>query len=175
MGKAKPKAKASPPPVLDPIDGPTIEARGRHAYERRAVHSNERKPYVRVTVNILDMLQQRGSLTLQQARAGEAFALDHRRIWGSPGARDSCILRIGGENHETEAEADRIIAAKKRTNRILNACGPMAYAIMVQVAIYEERLGRERTKVEIRRYDALRAGLDAAADVYGIPVYSDGA
>lgn len=176
MSKAKLKEKPTKPEPpqpepRQPIVGPTEEARAQHTFQRREVHKNDRRPYVRVTPNLLEMLKQRATITRQQAEAGGAFAQDHRMIWGSPGARDSCVQRIGGEVHETQAQAEAITRAKARTGRILNRAGPMAYAVMVQVCVYEEHLGRADRNTH--RYAAFRSGADIAADVYGIPAYRE--
>lgn len=167
-------AKPKPPIDHEPIAGPTAQTRTHGAYERQRYMDGkvERKRWTNLDSWLLAMLERRGTITLQQARAGERFSEDHLLVWGPPSTgKDSCVLRVGGVAHETIAHAERIASAKQRMHRILNCCGPEAYSKLRQVAVYEQRLGMaDRNKA---KYAALRLGLDAAAKVYGIPDYRD--
>lgn len=171
--KAKRKAQKVAAPVEQPepfvIVGPTEEARRHAAYERREVHKGERRPYVRINATLLDVLERTRILTLQHVEAGKRFAQDYARVWGS-GTRDSCVLRIGGEVHETAGQAEGWAKARARMDSVLNRAGPMAYSLLRQICVEELPLGRNRGR-NVHRYAALVSGLDACAVVYGVPEY----
>lgn len=162
-----PESSAQP---SDPITGPSTYARQHAEYERREQHKGDRRPYVRVHNTRLDLLQSRGIISRQQAEAGVRFEADHEAVWGHPSAgTDSCVPRAGGKSHETGEQAERIIRAKERMHAILNKAGPAAYAAVRRVAVYDEKLGAVRDNAQ--EYLNLAAGLNAAAAVYGVPVY----
>ena len=161
-----------PPAYPDPVQGPTPQAQAQQAYERRRLEVNGPRVFARLAASLLDVLVKNGCITKQQAQGGEYYATDHVRIWGSVSLGDSCVQRVGGVVHESEAQAEAIVYAKQRHNRILNRVGPAAYALLVQVAVFEEPLGRDRDK-GTKLYALLRHALDAAAQVYGIPQLSD--
>jgi hypothetical protein len=161
-----------PPVPPEPALGPANKLRAALAYERTrvVVDGIERKPYVRRSPTLLDTLHRAGLVSQQQAEAGKRYADDHRHVWGSGGSRDSCVLRIGGEVHETERQAEAWAKAKARMHSVLNRCGPGAYALLRRVAVFEERLGRNRG-ANVHRYRALVVALGECATVYGVPKY----
>lgn len=150
---------------------PTRRTMRQAEYEIRPIAVNGPKLAVRVSPCLVALLLRRALITNQQCEAGLRYESDHRLVWGSGGTRDSCVLPVGGVAHESDAQVQRIMQAKYRMNQILNTCGPGPYALLAQVTVYEEPLGRSRYKAEREVYNQLRAGLDAAAKVYGIPEY----
>ncbi len=153
---------------------PTKEARAQAEFEEVAADVTGAKHYRRRITCSLDMMHLRGSITRQQCEAGKRYDADHRLVWGSSG-RDSTIPPLGGMIHETNRQAEANISARARMDRVLKLCGPVPYAVLRSVAAYDERIGRQDSKKRRLRYDALRAGLDAAAEVYAVPVYADNA
>jgi hypothetical protein len=150
----------TPPP---PTMAPTPEARQHGRYARG---DGPRAPFVNYGSTLLGKMAWAKSITTRQRNGGEAFAATHRLAWGSS-TRDSTQPTIGGVSHETEAQAARMVARRGKLNAVLNRCGPAAYAVLVQVAVYEQALGRSRG-VALPRYDALRAGLDACAAEFDV-------
>lgn len=167
--RKKPHQPPIPPSYLEPVQGPTEAAQAHQPYERVRMTPNGPRVFQRAAPSLLDVLLRNRSITRQQADAGKRFAEDHRIIWGSSGARDSCVQRIGGEVYESETQADAIVRAKQRHNRVLNRIGPAAYALLKNIAVHEDvTMGRSDTVEGARRYRLLRHALDTAADVYGV-------
>jgi hypothetical protein len=169
----KRKKRPAPPPMPyvqpeAPMDKPEALVLDRGGYERRQVEQLGRRIYVNTGENLVSRLLRLATITRQQAEACFIFERDHLVVWGSHGARDSCVLRIGGEEYETDSMVGGIIRSKARMHAILNRAGPGPYALLRQVAVYGERLGKDAGR-NARRYAALRAAMDAAADVYGVP------
>lgn len=130
------------------------------------------KAYVRTNSTLLDVLASKGVITRQMSEAGKRYAKDHKRVYGSNGARDSCVPPIGGEAFETITQAAMFTRAKDRMNRILNICGPGPYVLVRRICAFEEAIGDDRYGPS-RLYDELRIGLMACAKVYGVPDYED--
>lgn len=146
---------------------PTKETRAQAAYEEVRADTEGAKHYRRRHNCLLDVLEARKSVTKQQAEAGRRYDVDHRLVWGTAG-RDSTIPPIGGVVHETDAQADRIIKAKARMNRVLNMVGPAAFKFLRSVAAFDQPIGRQDSKAQVERYALLKLALDAAAEVYGV-------
>lgn len=150
---------------------PTREARAQARYEEVTADTKGAKHFRRKFNCLLDMLEGRKTISKQRAEAGRRFAVQYRVIWGSGGARDSCIPPVGGVSYESDAQVEIITKFKALHNRILNMCGPGAYSILVSVSVYETPLGMaDRNK---DRYNKLKSALDAAAFVLGIPSYDE--
>lgn len=149
---------------------PPVQTMAKQGHEILRIEKHGPKVYRRTGENLLDRLARCGTITKRQAEAGHRYEEDHIKVWGSAGSRDSTIPPVGGTAHEIIPQAERIVRARDRLNRVLNLCGPGAYAVMRSVAIYGERLGRNEGATVVR-YERLRLGLDAAAEVFGVPEY----
>ena len=147
------------------IIGPTPEQMAHRPYERvrRVMSGIEVKTYVCTEPTRAASMLRSGALTERQHDAGEAWAQDNRTAFPPPSGKDSCVLRVGGISHETEAQAAKIVAARQRMNRLLGRVGANAYAVLRSVFGHDEWHGDDR------RLAALRHALDAAAEVYGVP------
>lgn len=151
---------------------PTVQARAQAAYEEVAADTKGAKHFRRKIACLLDLLESRRTITRQECEAGKRYEADHRLVWGTSG-RDSCIPPVGGVVHETEAQAERIVRAKARMTKVLAKAGPAAFALLRQVAAYEQPLGKQNTKERVGRYASLKMALNAAASVYGVPSYEE--
>jgi hypothetical protein len=138
-------------------------------YARRELSPNV-KTYVRTNATLLDVLTSNQVISRQMCESGKRYAEDHARVWGSGGARDSCIPPIGGEAFETAPQAAIVTRARERMNRILNLAGPGPYVLVRRVCAFEQALGADRNG-NVKRYNDLRVGLMACATVYGVPEY----
>lgn len=154
-------------PRPDAIDGPTPEQIANGTYTRSDARMNPDRPFMRACPTYLDRLVVYGTITAAMCEAGKRFEQDDRTAWGTSG-RDSTIPPVGGMAHETEAQAERIVRAKARMAELLAICGPGTYAIVRQVAAYDQPMrGRDRGAGRLVR-DRLRSGLTAAIRVYGV-------
>jgi hypothetical protein len=160
----KPKRQPyTPPPMPEPTLGPTKEAMRHGEYVQgnagsRAVWTNRRP-------NMLMALRGSGSITGKQCAAGLCFIETWTGAW-YPGARDSTQPIIGGEDHETETQAERVAKQRARCNTILNRIGPKAYSQLVSVAVFDEPMGNYRKHAEA--HVLFKASLDQCVVVYGI-------
>lgn len=170
-----PQAEVAPQPCATPVQPrlkPTREARAQARYEEVTADAKGGKHYRRKVACLLDALEANGTISRQRCEAGKRYEVDHRLVWHTSG-RDSTIPPVGGISHETQAQAEAIVRAKDRMNRILNMVGPAAFTLLRRVAAYEQKLGRQDSKERVAQYDALKLALDAAAVVYGVPNYAD--
>jgi hypothetical protein len=135
-------------------------------YERREARMGVRH-YVRRHSTLLDVLAANSVITRQMGEAGKRFCEDYARVWGS-GSRDSTIPPIGGQSHESAAEAERTIRARSRLASVQLAAGPFAYSLLRRICVDEHPLGRRRG-ANVLRYRKLAAGLVVCASVYGVP------
>jgi hypothetical protein len=168
MSKRKSRARVqpSPPPMPEAVVMPPPEQAG--AFDARRLEVNGPKVAVRRAPSLLHTLWNRSLVTRTQVEAGERFHEDHRMVWGSQGS-DSCVLKVGGQVHETTQAAERTVRARARMDMVLRRVGPGTYALLRQVVVYEEPLGGSgRGDVYLR----LRVGLDVTAAVYGVPEYA---
>ena len=129
----------------------------------RVMAGIEVKPFVCTEPTRAAAMLRYGVLTKRQHDAGEAWAQDNRTAFPPPAGKDSCVLRVGGVAHETEAQAAKIVQARQRMNRLLGRVGANAYAVLRSVFGHDEPHGGDR------RLAALRHALDAAAEIYGVP------
>ena len=167
MSKRKSRARVqpSPPPMPEAVVMPPPEQAA--AFEARRLEVNGPKVAVRAAPSLLHTLLLRKLVSRTQVEAGERFHEDHRMVWGSQGS-DSCVLKVGGQVHETAAAAERTVRARARMDMVLRRVGPGTYALLRQVVVYEEPLGGSRgTDAYLR----LQIGLDVTAAIYGVPEY----
>ena len=158
--KAKPRAEPD-----TPCDGPTPEQMRGDQFERSDARMNRDRPFTRVCACLLDQMHVKGKcITARQVEAGKRFAIDHAGVWSQAG-RDSSLQPIGGITHETEGQAARIAAARQRMDKLESDIGAQEFALVRQVAVYEQRMKRD---AKGRNMAALRHGLDGAARVYGL-------
>lgn len=161
----KTHAQAAEATLQPQIEGPTIHAAQHGRYARSAT---PRAPYVNSASTYLGRLEVNGSITTRQRKGGEAFADTYRLTWGVSG-RDSTIPPVGGMSHETQSEAERTIARKAKLNAVLNnVASPAAYVTLVNVAVFELTLGRNRGPAAYE-YDKLEDALDACVVVFDVP------
>ena len=147
---------------------PTEHTMARSRYD--LVRFEQRGPKVAVNTmqSPLRAMEARGTLTAAQREAGEVFEALYRVIWG--GSRsDILAMVVRGMAHETEAQADRVIKARRLMSEINRSISDAAGKILRDVCVSHLFLG-ENNNANRDNYANIRVGLDACVKVFGIPI-----
>lgn len=168
MAKAKRKrTKTVTLPALPTGMIPTEHTMARSRYELMRIEQRGPKVAVNAHQSPLRAMEARGTLTAAQREAGEVYEALYRMIWGGSRA-DILALVVRGIAHETEAQADRIIKARRLMSEINRSISHAAANILRDVCVSHLFIG-ENNNANRENYTNIRDGLDACIKVFGIP------
>lgn len=150
---------------------PTPEQMVRSRYERIEVEKGT-KAMVNTMQSPLRAMEGRGVITSAQREAGEVYEALYRVVWG--GSRsDILALVVRGIAHETDAQVDRVVKAKRLMEDLARQTTQAARRILLDVCVSGLFIG-PNNNANRDNYANLYAGLDACVAVFGIPLTRKG-
>jgi hypothetical protein len=123
-------------------------------------------------VSPLRYLAGKKTITQWEREAGEHFEAAHRLAWGGGGTNVIAKMMVLGVGGIRGGGIDEGLHVKQwaagRIDQIRQLAGFSAYSILLDVAVHQLSFGRGRGKRALSNLELLRAGLGAAADVFGV-------
>ena len=153
----KPRKQPSSPAGIG--EQPSAYLRQHATYQRAEWQQGVDRQTFNVTESRLRELEFLGVITARQREAGELFEADYWLTIPRTTPRDSLDVSIRGEDHETEAAAERVRQADARIRKVRREAGPF-YVSLRHVCVFRERLKMAAVVLPVL--------LDKTAEIYGL-------